>query len=382
MKKQVALIIETSSSYGRNLLAGIVRFKRVRDDWSVFLEQRDLTQEPPAWLASWSGDGIISRATTPDLIAAIQSTGIPLVELTDRRVDSGLPLVRSDDAAIGRMAAEHLLERGFRHFGFCGFSKEAWSHRRQIAFAARVAAAGFQCHCLESHWVGPKAKPWEDEQQLLIEWLRSQTRPCGLMACNDIRGQHLLDACAKVGYAVPEEVAVIGVDNDEILCQISAPPLSSVIPNAEGVGFRAAELLSALMARTEPSQLVHILEPRGVATRQSTDVVAIDDPAIAMALHFIRQHACRNISVRDVVEHCAVSRSTLERQFRKLLGRTPQQEIRNAQVKRVRELLATTELSTEQIAALCGFEHPEYLHVVFKRMTGTTPGEYRRQTNP
>lgn len=382
MKRHVALIIETSSGYGRALLAGVVRFMRMHDEWSVFLEQRDLTTEPPGWLANWKGDGILSRATTPQLVEAIAATGVPLVELTDRWVEAKLPDVRSDDAAIGSLAAEHLLERGFQHFGYCGFIGEAWSHRRQEAFIAAVERAGWSCEAYGSPWQTSAARSWDDEQQRLAAWLRRVPRPLGIMACNDVRGQHVLEACSAEGVAVPEEVAVIGVDNDELICQIGAPPLSSVIPNAEGVGFRAAELLSQLMggnASAVPSQLI---EPLGVAVRQSTDVVAIDDAGIAAALHFIRQHACRGISVKEVTENVPVSRSTLERQLRKYLGRTPQQEIRNVQIKKARELLVTTDLPTERIALLCGFEHPEYMHVVFKRLTGMTPGAFRRRAQP
>ncbi len=382
MKRRVALIVETSTAYGRQLLSGIARFMRIHDEWSVFLEQRDLTQKPPAWLAHWNGDGIISRATTPKLVEAVDATGVPFVELTDRRKDSMLPYVRSDDAVIGRLAAEHLLERGFRRFGFCGFKGEAWSERRQIGFVTTVEQSGCTCDIYSSLWVSASASIWEEERRQLAEWLQKCPRPFGVMACNDIRGQHVLDACSEHQLAVPEDVAVLGVDNDELLCRISAPPLSSVIPNAEAVGFRAAELLTQLMNGDDSFERGQTIAPIGVATRQSTDIVAIDDPDIAAALYFIRQNACRGITVDEVTRNVAVSRSTLERQLRKYLGRTPQEEIRSVQIKRVRELLATTDLSTERIAALCGFEHPEYMHVVFKRVTEMTPGEFRQRAKP
>ena len=382
MKRRVALIVETSSSYGRALLAGIVRYMRVHDEWSVFLEQRDLAKRPPSWLADWEGDGIISRATTRNLLTAVAATGVPLVELTDRKGDSELPLVRSDDEAIGRIAAEHLLERGFQRFGYCGFSGEAWSKRRQRGFVDALQNANRDCHLYQSPWHGPGARSWEEQRAQLIEWLSELKPPAAIMACNDIRGQHVLDACDQQQLSVPEEVAVIGVDNDDLLCRICSPPLSSVIPNAEAVGFRAAELLTRLMNGEEIRSHCEQIEPLGVFTRQSTDVVAIEDRDIAAALSYIRQHACRGISVEEVVRHNPVSRSTLERQVRKYLGRTPQEEIRYVQIKRVRELLLTTDLSGERIAALCGFEHPEYMHVVFKRITGTTPGEFRRQALP
>lgn len=383
MKRHVALIVETSSVYGRDLLSGIVRFMRMHDEWSVFLEQRDLWKQPPSWLRDWRGDGIISRATTPKLIEAIQRTGVPLVEVTDRRGDSDLPQVRSDDAAIGRMGAEHLLERGFKRFAFCGFKGEAWSQRREAAFVESVNHQSLApCERFNSPWHGPAAKAWEAEQKSIVAWLRQMEPPFAVMACNDVRGQHVVEACSKLQLAVPEQVAVLGVDNDELLCRVCSPPLSSVIPNAELVGFRAAEMLRQLMNGSEVDQPIQWIDPLGVATRQSTDVVAIDDREIAAALHYIRQHACNGLSVAEVVANSSISRSTLERQVRKYLGRTPQEEIRHVQIKRARELLLTTDLPAERIASLCGFEHPEYLHVVFKRITGMTTSEFRKQTKP
>lgn len=383
MKRHVALIIETSSVYGRDMLSGIVRFMRMHDEWAVFLEQRDLWKQPPSWLNDWHGDGIISRATTPKLLEAVERTGVPLVEVTDRRSDVELPQVRSDDAAIGHMAAEHLLERGFRRFGFCGFKGESWSERRGEAFVEAVNTnANMPCAQFNSPWHGPSAQAWEAEQRSIVAWLKGFEPPFAIMACNDIRGQHVIEACSKLDLAVPEQVAVIGVDNDELLCRVCSPPLSSVIPNAGLVGFRAAEALSHLMSGREVDEQLQLISPLGVSTRQSTDVVAIDDRDIAAALHYIREHACQGLSVAEVVKHNPVSRSTLERQVRKYLGRTPQEEIRCVQVKRARELLLTTDLSAERIAMLCGFEHPEYFLVVFKRITGMTTTEFRKQARP
>ena len=381
MKRRVVLIIETSSVYGRDLLSGIVRFMRMRDDWSVFLEQRDLWKQPPSWLNRWSGDGIISRVTTPKLLDSVAKTGVPLVEVTDRHGETKLPQVRSNDAAIGRMAANHLLERGFQRFAFCGFRGEAWSKRREDAFANAVADHSDEpCARYNTPWHGPSALSWEEEQDRIVDWLQRIELPFAVMTCNDIRGQHVIEACSKLGLSVPEQVAVIGVDNDELLCRVCSPPLSSVIPNAEAVGYRAAEMLAELMSGDDIPPRTEIIDPLDIATRQSTDVVAIQDRDIASALKFIRENASRGISVEDVVRNSAVSRSTLERQIRKYLGRTPQEEIRHVQIKRARELLLTTDLTTERIAELCGFEHTEYFHVVFKRITKTTPGEFRRQS--
>ncbi|HBE67406.1 MAG TPA: XylR family transcriptional regulator [Planctomycetaceae bacterium] len=370
-------MIETSSAYGRDLMSGIVKYMRMHDEWSVFLEQRDLWKQPPAWLKDWQGDGIISRATTPGLIEAIGKNGVPLVEVTDRRGDGDLPQVRSDDEAIGSMAAAHLIDRGFRRFAYCGFRNEAWSERRGDSFIRRIEDEGFVCSHYTSAWHGRGARTWEAEQRHIATWLGRLETPFAVMTCNDVRGQHVIDACSKLGLSVPEQVAVIGVDNDELLCRVCSPPLSSVIPNAEAVGFRAAESLAQLMNGASHVQTSQLIPPVGIATRQSTDVVAIDDKEVAAALRYIREHACLGVNVEDVVRNSSVSRSTLERQVRKHLGRTPQEEIRHVQIKRAQELMLTTDLPAEQIATLCGFEYPEYFYTVFKRVTGTTTTKFR-----
>ncbi|MCC9641808.1 DNA-binding transcriptional regulator [Rhodopirellula sp. JC740] len=380
MKRHVALVVETSSGYGRDLMTGIVRYMRMHDEWSVFLEQRDLWKKPPSWLADWHGDGIISRATTPKLAQALHDNGVPLVEVTDRRGDGNLPQVRSDDEAIGRIGAEHLLERGFRRFAFCGFRGEAWSLRRERSFVEQLEDSGHTCSVYNSTWHGRAAREWEIEQQHVMSWLGELEPPFAVMSCNDVRGQHVIDACSKMQLSVPEQVAVLGVDNDDLLCRVCSPPLSSVIPNAAAVGFSAAEMLSQMMRGETPEPQLRLIPPIGVATRQSTDVVAMEDREVAAALRYIREHACRGVSVEEVVRNSTISRSTLERQVRKYLGRTPQEEIRRVQIKRAQELMLTTDLSAEQIAVLCGFDYPEYFYTVFKRVSGVTSTQFRKQT--
>ena len=375
----MALIVETSSAYGRLVLKGITRYVRTHHPWSIFLEQRALTTRPPAWLEGWRGDGIISRATDRRLAELLVRSKIPVVDLTDRHGEAGFPLIRSDDEAIGRLAAAHLLERGFRTLAFCGFERESWSRRRHDAFAAAARDAGASCGHFETPWFAADTT-WEDAQDDLTDWLRSLPKPVGIMACNDVRGQHVIDACARIGLAVPEEVAVIGVDDDELVCDLCDPPLSSVIANPERIGYLAAEALDALMAGAPPPPPVRVVEPLGIATRQSTDITAIDDPDIALAVKLIREDACKGMTVEELLARVPLSRSILERRLRKHLGLSPQGLIRQVQIKRIRQLLVETDLSLEQIGPLAGFRHAEHMCVVFKREIGQTPGAYRRQS--
>jgi len=383
MPPHVALIVETSIHYGRQVLEGVTRYLRSHRPWSVFLEQRELFTAPPGWLRKWRGQGVLCRKTTPDLAALLARAGIPLVDLNDIAAPlEGVPRIESDQRAIGRVAADHLLERGFRHFAFCGFSDQAWACTRRDGFVGRLAERGQACNVYESAWTGPAARAWEREQGQIAGWMRRLPRPVAMMACSDMRGQHVLDVCQRLDLAVPEQVAVVGCDNDEVLCNLCHVPLSSVVPNPERVGYEAAALLDKLMAR-EPAPVAPLLiEPLGVHTRQSTDVLAIDDPIVASALRFIREQAHRGVSMKDVLRHTAASRSLLERKFRQHLRHSPQAEIRHVQIKRVKQLLAESDLPLNEIAPLAGYAHPEYMSVVFKRETGQTPGDYRALSNP
>lgn len=374
-RRQVALLVETSNAYARGLLQGIVHYIREHEPWSFHLMEQGRGDDPPEWLAQWQGDGIIARIETPRIARAIMRAGVPAVDVSAARLVPGLPWVETDDAQIARLAAEHLLERGFKHFGFCGDARFNWSAWRERHFCDRLRAAGAEVNCYRSaaEATGDIAAQVAD----LRRWLAELPKPVGIMAAYDSRGQQVLDACRGAGLAVPAEVAVIGVDNDELLCDLATPPLSSVIPNAHRAGYEAAALLDGLMAGRPIGAEARLIAPLGVAPRQSTDVLAVDDRDVARAVQFIREHACDGINVEDVLRAVPLSRRVLEQRFRRLLGRTPREEILQVRLARVRQLLSETDLPLYQIAERAGFEHAEYLSVVFKRETGQMPSAFR-----
>ncbi len=378
-RPHVALIVETSVTYGRRILRGVSNYLRAHRQWSVFLEQRELGAAPPKWLLNWRGDGIICRPTTPRLAAAFRASRVPVVDLNDAHGYLGLPHIGSDMQAIGRAGAEHLLERGFRSFAFCGFAGQRWSALRRDGFVQTVQRAGCACASYDSKWPGLHAPEWDKDQSQTAAWIATLPKPLALMGCNDLRGQHVLDACRRMDLAVPEEVAVIGVDDEQLLCELADPPLSTVVPASEQIGYEAAELLDRLMSGRRHRARQKTIQPSGVVTRQSTDVLAIADADVAAAVRYIREHACGGITVPDVLRRVPLSRSVLERRFRKYLGRSPQAEIRAVRIKRCKQLLVETDLPLDRIARLGGFEHAEYFSVVFKRMAGQTPGAYRRE---
>lgn len=372
----MALLIETSNAYARGLLQGVVHYIREHQPWSFHLIEQGRGDDPPAWLERWHGDGIIARIETPRIAQAVIRAGVPAVDMSAARLVPALPWVETDDEAIAQLAAGHLLERGFKHFGFCGDGRFNWSVWREKHFRARIESAR---HRVDSYRPRTAGGDLTTQVEDIRRWLQELPKPVGIMACYDIRGQQVLDACRAAGLAVPGEVAVIGVDNDELLCDLASPPLSSVIPNAHRAGYEAAALLDRMMAGKRVPDTARLIAPRGVASRQSTDVLAVDDRDVARAVQFIREEACTGINVSDLLRVVPLSRRVLEQRFQRLLGRTPREEILHVRLNRVRQLLAETKLSLYQIAERTGFEHVEYLSVVFKRETGRTPSKYRAE---
>ena len=376
-RPHVLLMVETSMAFGRRVLDGISRYLVENRPWSVRLDLRELLITPPAWLATWDGDGIITRSTTPEMIELIRRLGIPTVNLTDIFADQGLPAVLNNHDQIGRVAARHLIDKGLTRFAFAGFSDHHWSRLRLDGFRDEITSMQSGVAEFQSDWAEARQLGWEKQRAEIVDWLRSLPKPIGVFACNDFRAQHILDACRDANISIPEEVAVLGVDNDHVLCDFCDPPLSSVIPAAERIGFEAAAMLDQLM-RGEPLDRDQVLvDALGVAERPSTDVLAIDDPEVVEALQLIRSQACDGLSVADILKAVPIARSSLERRFRKFIGRSPQAEIRRVQIDRASQLLRETDLNLAQISTLAGFKHAEYFSVVFKRECGVTPGRYR-----
>ncbi|HEX2860764.1 MAG TPA: XylR family transcriptional regulator [Lacunisphaera sp.] len=363
------------------MLKGVAHFERNHQLWIGFLDDEARAEKDQRWLRSKKWDGVISRHTTPALVQACAELKLPLVDLNDTEPFAGVPKIRPDNIGIGHLGAEHFIERGYQHFGFAGFANNGWSRERRDGFAEALRLAGRKCELFEVDYPGDYTPFWDIEQiAALVAWLKRVPKPVGIMACNDMRAQQLISAAHASGILVPEEVAVLGANNEPIRCELAYPPLSSVSPNAFQSGYKAAETLAAMMSRRLPDSYDLRIEPVGVATRPSTDVLAIDDRSVATALSYIRQKACSGVSVDEVVKNAHASRSQLEKKFRKHLGRSPQAEIRRVQVAKIKQLLVETDYPLKRIAEMAGFEHVEYMSVVFKRLAGASPGAFRRNT--
>ncbi|MDB6136308.1 MAG: transcriptional regulator [Verrucomicrobiales bacterium] len=374
-RPQVALLIETSLASGRDILSGVARHIRENHQWSVFHQPRCLQEGFPSGLRGWRGDGIIARIQDPSMLQAIKDLNVPVVDVLGLFPEPGITCVRVDDEAIARMAAQHLSERGFRNFAFVGISGENWSERRREALRAWTAERqlGLMVH------EAPRGAGWMEQVEVLAQWIAGLPRPCGIMVCSDQRGPEVLEACSRAGVSIPDEIAVVGVDNDVPICEVSWPALSSVDPAHDQVGYEAARLLAGLMTGGDVRTAELVLPPRGVAARCSSEILAISDRVVGKALRLIRERACDGIGVEDVVDAVPVSRSVLQRRFRSALGTSVHDEILAARLKRAKQLLVETELSYTEIAERAGFRHQEYLGAVFKIHTGKTPGRYRAE---
>lgn len=388
---QVALLLETSTEYGRGLLRGILRYSRLHGPWSLYVAPGHLNQVLPK-AKSWKGTGIIARIHSPGMERLIRSTRLPFVassvsESRARTAGDKFGEILTDSEAIAHMGATHLEESGLRRFAFCGFAKCRWSDVRERAFVQFALERGYPCsihHIAFSNWVQRPhwIQSWQHEQPIMVRWLRSLPKPVGIMACNDACGREVLQACTSAGLRVPEEVAVVGVDNDEMMCELSHPPLSSVALDLDKAGYEAARLLDDLMNGHSAAKGGVRVGPTRVAIRRSSDVVAQDDALVAGALHYIRENARRNFSVSDVTEELHVSRRTLERRFSRAVGRSILSEIMRCHLARAKQLLLETDLKCHKVAAEAGFGSLKTFNRAFSQREGMTPQNFRRRTGP
>jgi LacI family transcriptional regulator len=377
--RSVAVLIETSRAYGRGLIRGVAQYNREHGQWAIYFEPHGLDEPPPTWLKNWKGDGILARVPNRAVANAVLKTGLPVVDL--RGALTGLPMasIGVNNRMVAQLAFDHLAERGLRYFAFCGLPRGEYIRmdERCDHFMHLAEAAGFSCEVFQASRPRGRRKTWDEEQKTLAKWIKSLRKPIGIMACNDDRGLNLLDACRRAGAIVPEQVAVISVDNDEYLCNLSMPPMSSIDIAAQAIGYEAASILDGMMDGGPLPYGTRLIPPGGIIIRQSTEVLATEDPAVIQAVKLIRARACQRIRVADVTQHVAMSRVALEQRLKAVLGRTIHQEIRRVQVESVKELLADRALSLKQIARRCGFKYPQYMATVFRQVTGQTLSQFR-----
>ncbi|NNM86791.1 MAG: XylR family transcriptional regulator [Phycisphaerales bacterium] len=381
-QKKVVLLFDRVGAYAIDVLRGIRRFADTAGNWScvgappVALAGRVLRHDPP--------DGVIAGFLNRAGGAALAHTRIPVVDTYNWFTGFGFPRVLADDVAVGREAAAHLLERGIRRFAVVGALQWPWAQLRAKGFTEHLREQGYACETLampehpgkHGSW---SSISWSASDESLRAWVARQERPMGLFGVNDHWALRLTDACSLTGIRVPEDALIIGVDNDTLLCELARPPMSSVRIDAERIGYEAAALLSRMMAGDAPPKQAVLVPPRGVVVRRSTEFMAIDDADVVEALRLIRSAATRGLSVDHVLAAIPASRRTLERRFRKLVGRGMQAEIRRVRLEHAKTLLRDTDLQMPAVAKKSGFSGPERMAKFFRLVEGRTPREYRNQ---
>jgi LacI family transcriptional regulator len=383
MTPRIILMLEAIRSFDRGLLDGICKYSRLHGPWEFYLEP--LTYRRPQdkkeaifRLGKWNAKGIIAHVPYENAEKVLK-LGLPMVvALHEVKHASNLGQIIGDNLTVGKMASEHFLNNGFRNFAYCGFDQMPWSEERGKSFAQNLSLLGYHVHFYEQ----PKSqtqRTWDKEQVFMIKWLKSLPKPVGILTCNDFRGSHIIEACRIAGFKVPDQIAVLGVDNDKLPCSLSTPPLSSVAWNSEKAGYDAAELLDKMMKGEKVGDHKIIVRPTHVEVRESSDITAIEDPLVADALRFIRQNVKKLIQVSDVADAVAVSRRSLEQRFRKSLGRSILDEIVGVRIEQVARMLVETNMSVWQIALTLGHPNTKNIARYFRRKMGMTPMQYRRR---
>jgi LacI family transcriptional regulator len=373
----VLLLIETSVAYGRGIVEGIARYALENGPWSVQFEGRGLDSLPPRWLKNWRGDGVISRTVSLKTARLLKATHLPVVELHGSE-KIGVAQVRVDFDMMAAMAADHLRNSGLQRFAYfvCG---ETFANKEQCeAFRKAIRGLGFECRVFPAPTVKEIVPHWDERQRPnVVKWLRSLPRPIGIFTSADSYAVRVLDICRELNIAVPEEVAILGLGNDKVICETLRPTLSSLDLDPKRIGFEAARLLDNKMSGKRIHEIVRI-PPSHIAVRQSTDLTAVEDSDVVHAMRYIRENACTGIDIADVANEVGISLSVLQRRFHKFLGRTPKAEIMRIQIEHAKKLLAQTGRNCESIARKSGFSSLASFARAFHREVGMPPNAYRQ----
>ncbi|GHT13789.1 XylR family transcriptional regulator [Planctomycetales bacterium] len=390
-KKRVLIIIETSRVFGRKLIEGINQFATEHKNWNIFICDHDLASRNPSKLDMWNGDGCIIRGFNKNLNQFFHRFDGSKINLAADGQEFPI-YVRLDNTKCGELAAAHFWERGYRNFAYFSMGHARWSQLRCECFAAALKQYNAECFLApQIHHKNLVTLPTLWHRGLdssVLRWLRSLPKPVGIFCAYDNHAFYLTSICNYHGIAVPEEAAILGVDNDESMCRSITPALSSIDPNAKRIGYLAAETLDRMMVNrlayrstkgtfNEETPIPIFVEPSHIAVRQSTDNIAVDNPMLVKALRFIRQEVAQNIRVSDVAKEVGVSRGTLNNIFEEYLHSTPIREILRVRIDWAKQLLRETTISITEIAVMIGYQTPEYFSRAFSRETGESPREYR-----
>ncbi|HLX61284.1 MAG TPA: DNA-binding transcriptional regulator [Planctomycetota bacterium] len=365
------------SSHG--ILRGVCQFARTHNQWNLCFSEND-PRGLSRFIKQWKPEGVVAHVSSDEIKTILDRSGAKVVNVSSYLSDAGVPSVVVDNLAIGRVAAQHLLESGFRRAAFVGYPGVRFSDLRLEGFVQKFQTLGQIPVAYPLHGLAEKNLKYTAENKELCRWLRALIKPVGIFCCNDGLASCIADTCRALNIRLPDDIALLGADNSEIVCELSHPPLSSVRISRERIGCLAAEMLYDLMRGKPAPKAPLLLPPDGIAKRLSTDILAIEDEDLVLAVKFIREHAHASIGVGDILRRVPVSRRLLEKKFRAILNKSPLDEIQRVHLERAKQLLTETNQNLAQVARSAGFNSSERLSVVFKQKEAMTPGEFRRRS--
>ncbi|WP_247236724.1 DNA-binding transcriptional regulator [Telluribacter sp. SYSU D00476] len=380
---KIILLIDFAEEYSKDLLKGISKYSSEYGPW-IFCRMPLFHRETIGlegilqWALEWEADGIIGQLYNDKDIEKIVQAGIPVIAQDFKERFTEIPNITGAYHETGVLAAEYFLKKGFTHFAFYGFGDIVWSRERAEGFESRIRRAGYQVHSFENT-MESASELWYYRPSSLSQWLKSLPKPIALMACDDNQGQHITEACRLSGIRIPEEVAVLGVDNDVMLCELSDPPLSSIALDAEKGGYDAARLLDYMIRNGIAEYQDIVVKPTQIVTRQSTDIYATHDHHIASSLKYIHQNIERNLSVEDVVKQVPLSRRSLEKRFQDITGYPIYKYIYNLRIEKFTQKLLETDMTVFEIALDMGLNDSKNIARQFRQVKGCNPIEYRNR---
>lgn len=375
---RVILLPDPSRGFGRGVIRGVSRYASIHGGWSFYYQ-------PPRYLKrskrlnldelrDWKPDGIICGMAQAELLGKLE---IPIICYDPGNYKGTIPCLISDDIAIGELAADHLIEQGHRHFAFSGYGSLPWSEIRRKSFSERLSKNGYS---LESMPHKRASSNWSKEEKLIEQWLHDLPKPVGIFCANDDRAASIMDVNHRLGFNVPDDISIIGADNDEIICEVMNPPLSSIRIQADQAGYEAAALLGRLIRGDEQSKGQRVVAPAsGVIARQSSNLLMIKNPHVRKALQYIRANINTPIRVSEIVRRSGMSHRSLNEMFHAELGLSIGNYVTKARIDHIARLLLDTDLRIQEVADSVGYEDDRHFSRYFKRSTGMTPRAYRRK---
>lgn len=380
-KHSISLLFNANKVYDRQVIEGIGHYlQSSKVDWDVYLEEDFLTRLEH--LDEWSGDGIIADFDDPGVQTALLNAKVPVIGVggsySHEEDYPAVPYVATDNFEVVRAAYEHLKKKGLERFAFYGLPSDKnhrWAVERELAMIQLCKADGYDCFVYRGHPTRPET--WQYTMNRVTDWIQGLPNPVGIVSVTDARARHLLQACEHIGKLVPDNISIVGIDDDDIARYLSRISLSSVTQGCFEMGFQAAKLLHRHLENPNLKNKRVLVPPAGVSERQSTDFKALKDPYVIQAMHYIRQNACRGIKVEQVLDYVGVSRSNLEQRFREERDHSIHTEIHNEKLSKACKLLADENISTNEVAQVCGYPSLQYMYAVFKKHFDQTPREYR-----